>query len=193
MPELPRPSVVLISGIPGAGKTTVSRLVAEQIPYSALVDGDTVHDFVYNGRAYLATRKEVLSPSEPLNGPQDEVAKQLALHDRNVVSLAENLAAAGFIVIIDDVFVVRWRLDRLLTDLRTRPVFMVTLDPAKDIAEARDVARHGKTVFPTWAHLYEQVHAEIGGVGCWIDSSSQTPAETAAELLSRVWTEGLIA
>jgi chloramphenicol 3-O-phosphotransferase len=145
-----------------------------------------------NGRVYLATRKDVLSPSPAAHAP-DEVDKQLALHDRNVISLADNLAADGFVVIVDDVFVVRWRLERFLASLSTRPVFMVTLDPAKHVAEARDAARAEKTVFPAWSHLYEQVHSEMVGIGCWIDSSNQTPAETASEVLSRVWAEGVIA
>src|SRR6266498_4185545 len=188
----PRPAIVLISGIPGAGKTTVSKLVASEIPYSALIDGDAIHDLVLNGRVYLAARKKVLSPSKP-NDEKDEVAKQFALRDRNIASLADNLAAAGFVVILDDVFVVKWRLNRFLGYVRMRPVFMVTLDAAKDMAEARDAARSEKTVFPTWSHLYEQLHSKMAGIGCWIESSSQTPEETATELLSRVWLEGIVA
>lgn len=192
MPEAPRPAVILVSGIPGAGKTTVSQLVAQAVPYSALIDGDVIHELVVNGRVYLAQRQEVLSPSPPNDG-RDEVDKQLALHDRNVASLADNLAAAGFVVIVDDVFVVRWRLNRFLQQLHVRPVFMVTLDPAKEVAEARDAKRPGKTVFPTWSHLYDLLHSEMSGIGCWIESSRQRPKETAAELLSRVWRDGMVA
>src|SRR5438270_865709 len=109
--------VLLISGVPGAGKTTVARLVAAMLPRSGLIHGDQVHELVYSGRKYQA------------EGPSDEVDRQMVLRDRNISMLADNLAAAGFLPVVDDVVVYRPRFERLLAGIQTRPVFLVVLAP----------------------------------------------------------------
>src|SRR5688500_18768342 len=122
-----RPSGVLfISGVPGVGKTTVSRLVASQLPRSALIHGDEIHALVVSGRVY------------PGNEPGLEADRQLLLRDRNIAVLTDNLAEFGFLPVIDDVVVYRPRLERLLACIRTRPVYMAVLAPLKAVAEQRD-------------------------------------------------------
>lgn len=55
-----RPLVVLVVGIPGAGKTTVAAALAARFPRSACIEGDLVqHRFTVNGLVVLAPRAEV--------------------------------------------------------------------------------------------------------------------------------------
>jgi adenylylsulfate kinase-like enzyme len=173
--------VLLISGVAGAGKTTVSSLVVAQLSRSALIHGDNIHNLVVSGRKH------------PNEEPADEASRQLHLRDRNIAALTDNLSAAGFLTVIDDVVVYRERLLRLFALITVRPIYMAMLAPHIDVAEERDRLRSEKTVFPIWSHLDAVMRREMDGIGCWVDSSKQTPDETAAEVMARVWTEGRVA
>ena len=172
--------ILFISGIPGAGKTTVSRLVAARLPRSARIDGDEIHDLVVSGRLYQA------------DGPSDEVDRQMVLRDRNISMLADNLFEAGFLPVIDDVVVYRPRLERFLSNIKSRPVFLAMLAPDITVAEQRDRDRE-KHVFQRWSHLDAVMRHDMAGIGYWLDSTGLTALETAAAILEGVWTHGLIA
>jgi adenylylsulfate kinase-like enzyme len=178
--------VLLISGIPGAGKTTVSRLIAAQLPRSALISGDQVHDLVISGRRY---------PSEEQLGGDigQEAGRQMLLRDRNICDLANNLAGAGFLPVIDDVIVYRPRLERLVANIKVRPIYMAMLAPDLDVVEQRDRDRQEKTVFHLWSHLDDLMRQDMTGNGLWIDSTHLTAEQTADAVLARVWQEGVIA
>jgi predicted kinase len=173
--------VLLISGVPGAGKTTVSEIVARRLPRSALIHGDQIQNLVISGRRH------------PNEEPPFEADQQLRLRDRNMAALANNFAGGGFLTVIDDVFVYRARLQRFLTFLSARPVFLAMLAPALAVTETRDAARSEKTVFPIWSHLDAVMRTETIGVGFWIDSSNLTAEETADAVLLGVWNNGVIA
>src|SRR5258706_15483689 len=85
--------VLLISGVPAAGKTTVSEIVARRLPRSALIHGDQIQNLVISGRR------------RPNEEPPFEADQQLRLRDRNMAALANNFVDGGFLTVIDDVFV----------------------------------------------------------------------------------------
>ena len=180
MAILPTHGVLLISGVPGAGKTTVSNIVAASLPKAAVVHGDDVHDLVASGRVY------------PNEQPLDEADRQLLLRDRNIASLVENFADAGIFVIVDDTVVYRERLDRLVGMVHTRPIYVAVLAPPRETVHQRDAGRAEKTVFSIWAHLDEVMRTEMDGVCLWLDSEAITPEETARAVLERAWSEGLL-
>lgn len=75
----------LISGIPGAGKTTVARLISERFDRAAHIEGDLVgHHFIVTG---------LVAPNEE---PKEEAERQLHLRRRNICLLADSFAADGF-------------------------------------------------------------------------------------------------
>jgi chloramphenicol 3-O-phosphotransferase len=172
--------VLLVSGVPGAGKTTVSRLLAAALPRTALIPGDDIHELLVSGRVYMGIQ------------PGEEADRQLDLRDRNIAALADNFDAYGFLPIVDDVFVYRLRLRRLLSYMTARPVFLVQLAPTPEVARQRDAKRPEKTVFHLWSHLDGVLRAEMAGLGLWVDSSRLTAEQTAEAVLREVWQAGRI-
>lgn len=75
---------LILSGTPGAGKTTVARLVAADLPRSAHIGGDEVSLMVVSGAV------------GPVGEPPEEANRQLLLRAHNICDLANNFAAFGF-------------------------------------------------------------------------------------------------
>lgn len=126
---------LVITGAPAAGKSTVSRLVAQGLARSALLGGDAVNELIVNGRVWA------------LGEPADEAARQVRLCNQNLCALAANLADAGFTPVIDSLIPSREQLDFFLADLSPRQVLLVVLTPSIEVCEHRNLDRHHEEQF----------------------------------------------
>jgi len=173
------PAVIILSGIPGAGKTTVGALLARRFQRGVHVEADRLHLMIVSGGLW------------PDGEPQDEAMRQLRLRGRNACLLADSFFAAGFTVVVDDV-VIGSRLAEFEAALKSRPLYFVLLTPDPEVVAARDAGRVEKHVFEVWGHLDTAMRAETPRVGLWLDSSAMTPAETVDAVLERLEPEARI-
>lgn len=165
----------LISGIPGAGKTTTAKSLGRLLPRAAHVEGDVLSfEFVVSG---LAT------PFGEGSDP-DEWTRQMALRRRNMCLLADSFADEGFVPILDDVVTNPGSLAAHLQLLRARPLYFVVLSPDLEVAASRDAGRD-KQVFDVWRHLDAELRESLAGVGLWLDTSGLTVEEASAEIIRR--------
>jgi chloramphenicol 3-O-phosphotransferase len=175
-----RHAIVLITGIQAAGKSTVAQALAERLPRSVHVRGDVFRRMVVAGRAEMTP------------DPSDEALRQLRLRYRLAAEVSDAYFEAGFTVITQDV-ILGEHLTAMTTLIRSRPLLMVVLVPPADTVAAREAAR-GKTAYGTWAveQLDDVLRHHTPRIGLWLDTSGQTPDQTAEEILARGWTEAQI-
>lgn len=165
--------VVLITGIPAAGKSTVAQALAEQLPRSVHVRGDLFRRMVVSGRAEMTP------------GHNEEALRQLRLRYALAASVADGYAGAGFTAVVQDV-ILGEELPRVVSAIRSRPLHVVVLAPRPGVVAERDAARH-KTGYAAWdpAGLDSGFRRDTPRLGLWLDTSAQTPADTVAEILAR--------
>jgi adenylate kinase family enzyme len=173
-------AVLVISGIPGAGKSTLAALVARRLERSVHLEAEALQRLIVSGSVW------------PDGEPHDEARRQLRLRGRNVALLADSFFEAGFTPVVDDV-VIGSRLAELRADLRSRPLLFVLLVPGLEVVRARNRQRKDKDVFETWKHLDAVARNQTPRLGLWLDTSGQDAEESAAEILRRAWEEARIA
>jgi adenylate kinase family enzyme len=160
--------VVIISGPPGAGKTSVADALCQRYDRTAHIDIDVVRAMVRMGAA------------KPW-GPEAEAERQRRLEARNVCALARNFVDALFGVFIDGVIgPLGLEIYRpLLRDIPA-PVHFVVLLPTLEETLRRDHARPGSHVLSERLHIIHEDFVKAGRfAGQVIDNTALTVEETA--------------
>jgi chloramphenicol 3-O-phosphotransferase len=181
-------TVIVVTGIQAAGKSTIAQALAERLDRSVHLRGDVFRRMIVSGRAEMG-------PADP---PAEAVA-QLRLRYRLAAMAADAYADAGFTVVLQDI-IIGSHLPGVVTAIRFRPLYVVVLAPRADVVEARDRARQlarGKLACKPGdqspAELDAAFRRQTPRIGLWLDTSGQTVAETVEEILRRFRAEAEVA
>ncbi|MGW5570919.1 AAA family ATPase [Nocardia thailandica] len=171
--------VLVLTGISAAGKSTVAQALAERLPRSAHVRGDTFRRMIVGGAA----------PMSP--DPDPEALAQLRLRHRLTAATADAYAGQGFTTIVQDVLLGE-HLATLTRDIRARPLSVIVLAPHPDVVRARERRRSKTGYGPDWQpeDLDRILREDTPRLGCWLDTSGQSVAEVVEEILSGAWARG---
>ncbi|MFC9627676.1 AAA family ATPase [Streptomyces sp. NPDC056930] len=167
----PAAGAVLLTGIPGSGKSTVATALASRFRMAAHIEVDALQQMIVSGGQW---------PSPTANAEAD---RQIFLRARNACLLADSFVRAGFIPVLDDVVVRRSHLDFYRTTLAAVPLHIVILAPGPAEAWRRNQARE-KALATDWSPLDEAMRSELAQQGTWIDNAAQTVEETVEAILT---------
>ena len=174
-----RCALFVVSGMQGAGKTTVAALLARRFTRGAHVSADVLQRMIVSGTAWKTGRD-----------PEEDADAQLRLRLQNICSLGAAFVDAGFTAVLDDI-IIGARVSQLIEDLQGRRFIFVMLTPRLDVVRKREAGR-GTQLHQQWGWMDDEIRAATPRIGLWLDTSGQTAEETVDAIMQRAWDEGVV-
>jgi cytidylate kinase len=143
-------SLLLVTGPPGAGKSTVSRAIAEESPHSVFVAGDAFFGFLANGS---------IAPWLTAAHPQNQIVTRAA------ASAAGQYASGGYFTVYDGI-VGPWFLPTFASATGMEELDYVVLMPPVETCVERVATRlhHGFTDEAATRQMHQEfASADIAG------------------------------
>jgi chloramphenicol 3-O-phosphotransferase len=166
------PEVLILTGPPASGKSSVARALAERYDRVAHIEVDTLRHFV-TPTGYVAPW-----------GPPEAWQRQQELATRNAGCLARNFLIERFAVIIDDVVVTRTEVEAFVAELKeaVQPVHYVRLLPSLAACQERNRGRSEGRMPAARVEQVWRAFAAAEPYGASIDSSELSLYATADRL-----------
>ncbi len=167
--------IYLITGVMAAGKSTVAQALAERLPRSVHVRGDSFRRAIVNGREELGAE---LSP---------EGEAQLALRYRVATTAARLYFEAGFAVVYQDI-ILGESLAQVAGYFDGLPLSLVVLCPEAAAVAQREAARSkaGYSSVDDIAFFDHVLRERTPRLGTWLDTTRLTVGETVEAILDSV-------
>jgi thymidylate kinase len=173
--------IFLITGTPGAGKTSVASALVKRFPLGLHIPLDDLRNWVVSGNA------------PPIPTWTNETTRQFRLARQAAVQIARYYASAGFAVAIDDVLFPSEAEATIISSLWPYPVHKILLKPDVEIALERNVTRTNKNfdtsiLADTIRKLHHSMPASLFARAGWlvVDNTSLSLEATVDRILSQL-------